>query len=125
MSAGCGESSHNKRTGDEGEAVACQFLTRHGLQILERNYRYGHGEIDIIARDGEALVFCEVKTRFNDQFGDPECAITPRKQAQIRRIARGYLFEHRISDQICRFDVVAIRMYGATPDIRHIRNAFG
>jgi len=110
--------------GEEGEGLAREFLCNEGLAILETNYRFGHGEIDIIARDGETLVFCEVKTRHNDSFGDPEYALTKRKQGQIRQVARGYLYEHDLTEQMCRFDVVAIRMNGRIPDIRYIPNAF-
>ena len=88
------------------------------------NYHFGHGEIDIVAKDADVLVFCEVKTRLNDEFGAPEYAITPRKQQQVKRVAQGYLFDHDIHEQACRFDVVAIRMVKNRPEIHYIRNAF-
>lgn len=115
---------NTRSAGDEGEALALQYLRSHGVQIVETNYRFERGEIDIIARDGEFLVFCEVKMRKTDEFGDPEYAIPPRKQRQIRRVALGYLFEREIRDQACRFDVVAIRKRGASVQINHIKNAF-
>ncbi len=110
--------------GEEGERLAKEFLRDRGLTIIETNYRYGHGEIDIIARDEETLVFCEVKLRVNDEYGEPEYALTGKKQSQIRQVAHGYLYEHDISDQACRFDVIAIRMNGQVPDIRYLPNAF-
>ncbi|MFN0158079.1 MAG: YraN family protein [Bacteroidota bacterium] len=113
-----------KEIGARGEQLAMRHLKRLGMEIVEMNYRYGHGEIDIIARDGETLVFCEVKSRVNDEFGDPEYALTPRKQQQIRRIAQAYLYEHEIKEQDCRFDVVAIRFMTRPPQINYIRNAF-
>jgi len=113
-----------KSTGNWGEQLATKTLEQQGFDIVEMNYRFGRGEIDIIARDGDVLVFCEVKTRKNDEYGEPEYAITPRKQQQIKRIAEGYLYEHEIKEQECRFDVVAIRMHGATPEIRYWKNAF-
>ena len=114
-----------KEQGNKGEDIAMRHLKRLGFEIVEMNYRFGHGEIDIIAKEGDTLVFCEVKMRKTDEYGDPEYAITPRKQQQIRKIARAYLYEHEIKEQECRFDVVAIRMYGRkTPEINHIRNAF-
>jgi putative endonuclease len=119
-----GQKPGTKAAGNRGELLAMNHLRHNGFEIIEMNYHFGHGEIDIIARDGDVLVFCEVKTRYNDEFGDPEYAITARKQQQIRRIAQGYLFEHEIKEQDCRFDVVAIRMHGAKPQINHIRNAF-
>jgi len=113
-----------RAAGNEGELLARRELKRLGYDIVEMNYRFGHGEIDIIARDGEVLVFCEVKTRKTDEFGPPEYALTKRKQAQIRKVATGYLYEHEIKEQECRFDVVVIRMWGARPEIKYIRNAF-
>jgi putative endonuclease len=69
-------------------------------------------------------VFCEVKLRKSDTYGAPEYAVTPRKQAQIRRVALGYLADHSVRDTVCRFDVVAIERRGSRTDIRHLRNAF-
>ena len=114
-----------KQSGDEGEQIARQHLVQLGFQIIETKYRYGKtGEIDIIAKDGDVLVFCEVKMRKNDQYGDPEFAITPKKQAQVRKIAQAYLYEKEINNQECRFDVVAIKKYGSKPEINYIPNAF-
>ncbi len=113
-----------KEKGNEGEALAAQHLKGLGMEILEMNYHYGHGEIDIIAKDGETLVFCEVKSRKSDAYGDPEYAVTPKKQQQVRRIAKAYLYEHEIEEHLCRFDVVAIRLYTRTPEINYIKNAF-
>jgi putative endonuclease len=113
-----------KKTGDAGEALARKYLEDHGLTIVELNYRFEYGEIDIVAKEGDVLVFCEVKTRYNDEFGDPLLAITPKKQRQIRRVANGYLFEHEIHRQECRFDVVAIRMNSGRAEIEHLKNAF-
>ena len=107
-----------------GEQIAMQHLQSLGFQILEMNYRFGRSEIDIIADDGPVLVFCEVKTRENEEYGDPEYAITPGKQKKIRRVAAGYLYEHEIKEHECRFDVVAIRLKKGTPEINYIRNAF-
>lgn len=117
--------SSTREAGDEGEQIARQFLARQGFTILETKYRYEKmGEIDIIARDGDVLVFCEVKMRTTDEFGDPEFAITPRKQAQVRKVAHAYLYEHDLDEQECRFDVVAIKKIRGTLEINHIPNAF-
>jgi putative endonuclease len=114
-----------RQKGDDGELIAVAHLKKMGLEIVETQYRFGKkGEIDIIARDGDTLVFCEVKLRKTDEFGPPEYAITPRKQQQIRRTAQGYLFEHEIREHNCRFDVVAIRMEKGRADINYLRNAF-
>ena len=118
------EKPTTKQTGNKGEQIAMQHLKQQGLEIVEMNYRFGHGEIDVVARDGDVLVFCEVKTRYTDEFGAPEYAITPRKQQQLRKVAQAYLFDHEIREVDCRFDVVAIRMTGNRPEINYIKNAF-
>lgn len=118
-------STHAK--GDEGEELAVEFLKGKGFEILERNYRYGKGEIDIIANDPAKgfLVFVEVKSRKNLEFGEPEYAITLKKIKQIKKIAELYLYEKNIKEADCRFDVVAI-LFGqsAKPLINYYENAF-
>jgi putative endonuclease len=118
-------SKKKKRIGDIGEDIAASLLQKKGYKIIERNYRFGHGEIDIIAKDGNTLVFVEVKTRNNLEFGMPESAITKSKQKQVKRIAECYLFEKKIDDTECRIDVVAILLKKDNPPlINHIINAF-
>ena len=115
----------NKNIGQIGEDIAARLLSDKGYEIVERNYRYGHGEIDIIARDNEELVFVEVKTRKNLEYGEPEYSITVSKQKQIRKIAEAYLYEKDISDTDCRIDVVAIILSeDKNHYINHIVNAF-
>lgn len=115
----------NKRAqGAIGENLAAEFLEKNGYLILQRNYRFERGEIDLIAKDENELVFVEVKARASDVFGSPEEAVTPEKQRQIRMVAEGYLFDHKIEDQACRFDVVAIHYVNGKPIIKLIRNAF-
>jgi len=116
----------NKRnTGSYGEDLACKFLGQHGCQIIERNFFYGHGEIDIIAKDGDELIFVEVKYRTNLEFGPPELSISKGKQKLIRRTAEAYLFEKGIKDQDCRIDFIAIlHLKDEKPKINHIINAF-
>ena len=114
-----------KKTGDKGEDIAASILVKKGYEIVERNYRYGKGEIDIIAKDDDVLVFIEVKTRKNLEYGPPELAVTKNKQRQIRKIAEAYLYEKKIKDINCRLDVVAIQFYqNQKPRINHIENAF-
>ena len=115
---------NTRDSGDQGEEIAVAYLRSQGLTIIETQYHFGHGEIDIIAREGEALVFCEVKMRRSDKYGPPEYAVHRRKQTQIRKIAEAYLYEHEIREQICRFDVVGIEMIGGNLTIRHMRDAF-
>jgi putative endonuclease len=116
---------NKKVTGDRGEDLACELLVKKGYQLVERNYTYGKGEIDIIAKDKDTLVFVEVKSRKNLEFGPPELGITKNKQRQVRRIAEAYLHEKDIIDTDCRVDVVAILFRGKEPPkINHIVNAF-
>ncbi len=120
-------SQTSKQFGDKGEDFAVRFLKSIGYEIVERNYRYSRGEIDIIAEDPETgfLVFVEVKTRHNLNYGEPEYAVTQRKIQQIKRVAELYLFEKEISEIDCRFDVVAILFRGKeSPVIKHYINAF-
>jgi putative endonuclease len=110
--------------GSEGEELAAGFLLQKGYRIVERNYRFERAEIDLIARDGDELVFVEVKTRYSERYGTPEESVTPSKVEQLKKAAEGYLHEHQISHQLCRFDVVAIRFVNGKPQIRLIQSAF-
>lgn len=114
-----------KATGSKGEQIACEFLAKLGYKIIERNYHFGHGEIDVIAKDGEIIVFVEVKYRKSLEYGIPETAITKGKQKQIRKIAEAYIYERDIKDTSCRIDVVAIlQLPNQKPEINHYINAF-
>ncbi|MDD5758315.1 MAG: YraN family protein [Desulfobulbaceae bacterium] len=111
--------------GRQGEALAAQYLTRHGYQIIQKNFRVSCGEIDIIAHDKDALVFVEVKTRTGAGFGPPAEAVTCRKRQQISRTALVYLSQRRLLDVSARFDVVSVVLReGAEPQIELIKNAF-
>ena len=117
--------SFNRRTkGTQGEDIAVEYLQNKGLTILERNFRFERGEIDIVAEEHGALIFIEVKTRRSRSFGEPEEAVTPAKRKQIRRVAEGYLFTKEIFDKECRFDVVTILYHGQSYRISHFVNAF-
>jgi len=116
-----------KELGEKGEEIAVELLTEKGYEILERNYRYGHGEIDIVAKDTSDgyTVFVEVKARQNLEYGEPEYAITKIKQKQIKKIAELYLFDKEIMELECRFDVVTVLLQGkGKPVINHYENAF-
>lgn len=116
--------TYRQRIGEQGEENAVHFLRAKGYRILERNYRWERGEIDIIAQDEDVLVFVEVKTMAHDGFGSPESWVDTRKQAQIGRVAAGYLLEKDQQDANCRFDVVAITQSKGRREIRHIEDAF-
>ena len=116
-----------KNFGKEGEDLAAEMLKGKGYEILERNYRYGKGEIDIVAKDPENgfTVFVEVKSRKNLEFGAPEYAITKSKIKQVKKMAELYLYDKNITEIDCRFDVVAILFkYKQKPEINHYVNAF-
>ena len=99
-----------KHLGAFGEQVATEYLKKRGYEILQLNYRCSVGEIDIVARDGDSLVFVEVRTRSSRQFGTPEESVTPAKQAKLIELAESYLQEHQISNQTWRIDVVAVEV---------------
>jgi len=91
-----------------GENLAVAEVERRGYAILARRYRTRHGEIDIVARDGETIVFVEVKTKDTAEFGTAAEAVTARKQRRVISMAVDYLARNRLTTQPCRFDVVAI-----------------
>ncbi|HMN16706.1 MAG: YraN family protein [Ignavibacteriota bacterium] len=116
---------NKKDFGKDGEEIAAKYLLKKGFEILKRNYRFSHGEIDIIAKDGDTLVFVEVKTRKNLEYGEPEYAITKKKIQQLKKIAELYLFDKQIEEADCRFDVIAIILGSENnPQITHYENAF-
>ena len=111
--------------GRQGEDIAAEYLRSKGFQIEARNFRQKSGEIDIICRDGDTLVFVEVKTRKDSEFGHPTESVTSRKQQQISRTALLYLSINSLHDEPVRFDVIGvICSQAASPDITHIEGAF-
>lgn len=118
--------SKSKATGHEGEDEACRFISDLGYKIVKRNFTYGRvGEIDIVAMDGDQLVFIEVKARTNNySYGKPEDSVDWRKQKQLKRVAEGYYHINKLQDQACRFDVIAVDKSGGSLDIRHVKTAF-
>jgi len=109
--------------GDAGERAAARDLRRRGFRVITRGYRTARGEIDLIARDGDTLVFVEVKTR---RSGHPAEAVTPEKQRRLTLAALHFLRKYQLLEQRCRFDVVAVVWPegSATPTIEHFPNAF-
>jgi putative endonuclease len=116
-----------KELAKRGEDLAAKILEEEGYKIIERNYRFSHGEIDIIAIDpkDKYTVFVEVKARQNLEFGAPEYAITKNKQKQVRKMAELYLYDKEIKELDCRFDVFAILFEDLNnPRVNHYENAF-
>ena len=113
------------KEGRLGERLARWRLSLSGYRIVEANYRTRYGEIDIVARDGEDLVFVEVKTKRTRDYGPPEEAVDGKKRQKITRMALMYLAEKGGGlDTACRFDVVTVDLSGMIPRIRVIPNAF-
>ena len=110
--------------GKHGEDLACAELEHLGYAILDRRYRTKFGEIDIVASEGGATVFVEVKTRIGEQFGAAAEALTAWKQRRLTQMAVDYLARHRLHDRPCRFDVVAIDMDDGRPRIQVYAHAF-
>lgn len=111
--------------GKLGENLAVTYLKKHRLKIIKQNYRQKTGEIDIIAREKKTLVFVEVKTRRSTRYGQPLEAVTPKKQAQISRVALDYITRNKLSDQPVRFDVISILIVeNKKPEIEHLQNCF-
>jgi len=115
---------YRKRVGKDGETEAVGYLQAKGYTILERNYRAERGEIDIVIRDGETLVFVEVKTKHQNGFGEPEDWVDQKKQTQIGKVAMLYLQDKNLEGVDCRFDVVTIVYENGKKKIRHIQDAF-
>ena len=113
-----------KSSGAWGEDLALRYLTRRGYRLVERNYRKRRGEIDLIVRNYDTLVFVEVKLRRSTGFGDPLEAVTARKQATIRSLAEQYLADNQPDFDTVRFDVVGILATQTGTRIEHIKNAF-
>jgi putative endonuclease len=94
--------------GQWGEDRACAHYRRLGYEVVDRNWRCEHGEIDVVARLGNTIVICEVKTRRSSGFGGAAAAVDQRKQQRLRRLAAAWLSDRRVHGVDVRFDVVAI-----------------
>jgi len=111
--------------GKHGEELAAGYLKKKGYSIITRNYRKRFGEVDIIALDGDTLVFVEVKTRKSSRFGSGIEAVDLRKQQQLSRIAADYLVSEQVEYRQARFDVIAVELADPhRPRFTHIPNAF-
>lgn len=117
----------NQSLGKLGEDLACEYLSKHGYRILERNFKRRYGELDIVALSGTVLVFIEVKTRIGNSFGLPEEAVTPRKLREVIKTAGFYKLLHPELPESLRIDVIGIELsFGETLKyFNHIQNVTG
>jgi putative endonuclease len=112
-----------KEIGEKGETIATIYLANLGYQIKERNWYYGHNEIDIIALDKDELVIVEVKARTSDQYEHPSEAVSKQKINHIIEAAEGYIQENEI-DLETRFDVITVIFEGEKYELEHFKDAF-
>jgi archaeal holliday junction resolvase (hjc) len=113
---------HIKRDfGNTGENLATDYLEKQGYTILERNFYCKQGEIDIIAKDKNEIVFIEVKSRSNKLFGIPSEAVTKQKIKHLFRTARYFLYKNKMINEYIRFDVVEILIKSGKFNINHIK----
>lgn len=118
-------SDPTKELGRKGERLAAEFLARAGYAIVARNYRARSGELDLIAKEGDTLVFVEVKTRRAGAAVGPFEAVTAAKRRQMARVALDYLTRSGVGERPARFDVVAVTFGSGPPQVELMKNAFG
>ncbi len=112
------------RLGHAGEEAAATLQLRAGFRLLDRNWRQGRLELDMVCRDGAELVFVEVKTRRSEAYGGPAAAVTPAKRRLLTRAAQAWLTAHQAWHSPCRFDVVCLLRHGDTFSAEHYPHAF-
>lgn len=113
----------NRQTARAGEQIAAQYLSQKGCTVLHRNWRCAYGEVDIIAQEGDILLFVEVKARHNIEYTLPRESVDERKQARLRQCAELYLSLF-CPDAPCRFDVVEVWWQSGKAYVRWLREAF-
>ena len=109
--------------GHKGEDIAADYLERHGYSILDRNWRCGHKELDLVVTKDNVVVFVEVKTRTSTDYGDPQDFVDIRKMRRIVNSADAYL-RFRCIDMDARFDIISIVVDGGDFKVEHIEQAF-
>ena len=113
-----------KPLGRKGEDLAASHFRDQGWEVLDRNWRTRLGEIDLVCRDHDTIVFVEVKTRASADFARPDQSVTQRKQAKLRRLVEYYLVTHRLESRDVRFDVLGVTLDSRRPEFEHIVGAF-
>ncbi len=115
---------NRKAMGDQGEKTAAEYLEKKGYTIRDRNFRYGRYEVDLIARDGDTLVFVEVKATSSIEYGYPEEKVDITKQKKISLAAQAYIEQNKLDNMDCRFDVISMIQDSGENQIEHIEDAF-
>jgi putative endonuclease len=118
-------SAATQRLGEQGERVAERWLRRRGWSILDRRWRSGRRDLDLVARQGETIAFVEVKARRRAEFGGPVEAVGWRKQRELQRSALCWIDRHGAAGRTYRFDVIGVLMGPENIRIRHVADAFG
>lgn len=113
--------TEKRKTGDRGEFRTALYLFLRGYRILERNYTFGHKEIDIIAGKGKVIAFVEVKTRKDVKKVAPQTAVTAKKRENLIAAAKGYCLSHDVGGKVLRFDISEVPVKG---QINYIKNAY-
>ena len=120
--ASTGTHGHHQSLGRYGESLAARHLVVQGMVLLDQNWRCPAGEIDLVLRDGDVLVVCEVKTRSSNDFGTPHEAVTPAKVSRLRRLAAAWLTAHAARPTGIRLDLVAVLRPRRGPSVvEHVR----
>lgn len=110
--------------GARGEAIAAEILTSRGFQVLSRNWRHKHLELDIICRKNNEIIFVEVKTRRSAKYGGGAAALTPQKQRKLLAASQFWLMENNLWGSPCRFDLICLYGFGANFRMEYYANAF-
>lgn len=115
-----------QQVGKNGENIVCEYLKENNYEVIEKNFRAKHREVDIIVYDKikEELVFCEVKTRSNVKYGNPSEAVNKQKQNNIIKVAKYYSYKRKLKDVPIRFDVIEVFLNSRYYKINHIKRAF-
>jgi putative endonuclease len=118
-------SAATQSLGELGERIAERWLRERGWRVMQRRFRSGHRDIDLVVEREGLVAFVEVKARHGDRFGDPVGAVNWRKQKELGRSARVWIARHGRSADAYRFDVIGILVEGRRVRIRHVEGAFG
>ena len=117
-------STATQRLGEQGERIAERWLRARGWRIVDRRWRSGHRDLDLVARQGATVAFVEVKARRKPDFGGPVEAVGWRKRRELQRSALAWIDRHGSPEAVYRFDVIGVLVAGSTVRVRHVADAF-